>query len=311
MYGVRMCDQEAPLVFLLSKSEQLAAYIRDDPLGPFAGELQWPDYLFSEERPNFRESDAPVAPGRWMDYSFQLSEKEPFLLKADWHSVHDWGTTFDIFVPRRGAMAPCQMAPPRLLAFMEAFREVNCGCWQAITHGLRNLKAKRENDFDRQRLLGLLLESMDESGYFGAVEAQAGPALEKKKMNWHRDGATGLLHLSITLSGTRKVMFRATTQEMREVYMVEGSFYLSSPFLFNHGVQYYKAQDNIGPVITLMCRFGYLDGKDAQWANEILGPDMLEVTELIAACLRDETDKGNLRLPTLQEVTDLEARHLA
>ena len=55
-----------------------------------------------------------------------------------------------------------------------------------------------------------------------------------------------------------------------------------------------------------MCRFGFLDEEDALWVNHFRGRDMLEVVELISGCLRNATDAGKLRMPTLSEVSAME-----
>ncbi|CAE8615154.1 unnamed protein product [Polarella glacialis] len=205
--GGRMAGQEAPLVFLLvPSSEQLAEYIRTDPAGPFAKpSFEWPARLLaptsgqSERRGGDKE--ASLREGHWADWGFEYSSREPFLLKADWHSVQGWGEEFDIFVPRVDSITTVRRAPPRLLAFLEAFREANDHCWQAIIKGLEVMKAEQTDSPNpiRQRLLDLFLEQFRERGHFGAVEAQAGPALKSRNMRWHFDGATGLLHLGITL----------------------------------------------------------------------------------------------------------------
>ena len=71
----------------------------------------------------------------------------------------------------------------------------------------------------RCRLLRLLIEDFEERGYFGAIEAQVGPG-RRKEMHWHRDGATGLLHLGITLSGRRRLKVRA--EEELDIRMKPG-----------------------------------------------------------------------------------------
>lgn len=307
--GVYMDGQRAPLVFALSESEQLTAYICSDPLGPFAQKLVWPDIILSGERQSYEnERDAPCAPGQWTDWGFHFSGKEQYLLKADWHSVHAWGDTFEMFVPRKGANSRCQIAPPRLLAFLEAFRDVNQDCWKAMVDGMRRMKEVRGNEFDDQRVLNMFLETFEESGHFAAIDVQAGPSLGNYNMSWHRDGVSGLLHLAITLSGSRTVKFRSP-HEMHEVHMGAGNFYLSSPFLFDHGVEYHQESDDSGPLLALMCRFGFLDEKDTVWSGGVHGPVMYEVTELIATCLKEAIDTNALRLPTLQEVQRWEEQH--
>eukprot|EP00930_Biecheleria_cincta_P063420 TRINITY_DN48952_c0_g1_i1.p1 TRINITY_DN48952_c0_g1~~TRINITY_DN48952_c0_g1_i1.p1 ORF type:complete len:436 (-),score=57.39 TRINITY_DN48952_c0_g1_i1:38-1345(-) len=307
--GVYFGGERVPLVFAISESEQLAAYLRNDPLGPFAHELDWPDVMLSGERQTYEnELDAPYAPGRWKDWGFQFSGKEQYLLKADWHSVHGWGKTLDVFVPRKALNKPCQIAPPRTVAFVESFREINRPCWQMIVDGIHSMKVESENNPDRQRLLDMLLETFGESGHFAAIEVQAGPAVRNHSMCWHRDGPAGLLHLAVTLGGSRNFRFRSPN-ETHEIQSRAGGFYLSSPFLFEHGVEYHKAREETGPLLTLMCRFGFLDQSDALWAGRDLGTNMWDVTELIANCLKECIDSGSLRLPSMQEVQACEDRY--
>jgi len=300
--GIYFDGRRAPLVFALAESEQLTAYIRSDPLGPFAQELIWPDAILSSERQAYEnETDAPCAPGQWTAWGFQFSGKEQYLLKADWHTVNAWGNTCNMFAPRKGANTPCQMAPPRILAFMEAFRAVNEACWQKMVDGIQTVKAECTNKWDEQRLLSILLNAFEQGGHFAAVEVQAGPSLENHNMSWHRDGVSSLLHLAITLGGSRTIQFRSPN-EMHEVQLGPGSFYLSSPFLFDHGVRYARAGKDTGPLLTLMCRFGFLNEKDTLWAGGEHGPRMHNITEIIATCLKDAIDANEFRLPTLQEV---------
>eukprot|EP00434_Breviolum_minutum_P024368 symbB.v1.2.021519.t1/scaffold1859.1/size98302/5 len=217
------------------------------------------------------------------------------MLKADWHSVPGWGESFDIFVPRKNKVLPVRQAPARLLAFLEAFRRVNEDCWQKITAQLKVMLAQKPDDIPRSRLLRMLIEDFEERGFFGAIEAQAGPG-RRKEMNWHRDGATGLLHLGITLSGKRRLQLRAWTEEewTQELSMTAGHIYLSSPFLFEHCIKYRQEE----ATLALMCRFGFLDEEDSLWVNHLRGRDMLEVTQLLSA----ELQSSPLRLPSLQEV---------
>eukprot|EP00930_Biecheleria_cincta_P097161 TRINITY_DN88884_c0_g1_i1.p1 TRINITY_DN88884_c0_g1~~TRINITY_DN88884_c0_g1_i1.p1 ORF type:complete len:433 (+),score=61.15 TRINITY_DN88884_c0_g1_i1:35-1300(+) len=311
LHGSLMGGEEAPAVFLLAPScKWLTAYLVEDPEGPFAQEPNWPGRIFEApgEITNLDKKD-PVRDGDWGRWGFHFSQKEPFLLKADWHSVGDWGDELHIFVPRTNAMEAVRRAPTRLLAFLEAFREVNQNCWNAIVDDLCKLKEKFEGDLLRERLLEFFLEEFREQGHFAAVEAQAGPVTQRKTMNWHRDGATGLLHMGITLRGRRRLQFRARADDRDEwsVTMTAGDVYLSSPFLYDHQVSYEPMvedgdQDEDGPVVALMCRFGFLSEEDALWANHLRSNIMLDVVKIVTKSLQDAIEKGELRMPTMQEI---------
>jgi len=306
MGGDRIGGESAPVVFLTAACEELATYIREDPSGPFADELRWP----AEPTHSKNGGDAALRPfGRLADWGFQPCSREPFLLKADWHSVRGWGDEIGVFVPRMDAEESVRRAPPRLVAFAEALREANGACWRAMVEALERLRDSAAGDAERRRLFGLLADALRERGHFAAVEAQGGPTYKKHNMRWHRDGATGLLHLAITLGGRRRLMFRVGDGEKasrrREVVMFPGSFYVTAPFLFDHAVRY----ETKGPTLALMCRFGFLSEADALWVNHLRSPAMLEAAKVVAGCLRSSTDRRAFRLPTLQEVKDMEALH--
>ena len=151
--GTKVGGDDAPTVFLVAPpSEQLTKYVLEDPAGPFKGTLEWPERLFDDVDGKNEPDVADHAPGSWKKWSFQFSKREPFMLKADWHSVHDWGQEFDIFVPRKNAVVPVPQAPPRVLALIEAFRKVNSVCWQQITSGLQELQEQKPDDILRQDL---------------------------------------------------------------------------------------------------------------------------------------------------------------
>lgn len=312
LHSMKMSGRQAPFVFLTAPAcDQLTEYIRDDPSGPFAGSLDWPDMLNSTLRLHQSEQKTVSPLGRWKEWDFNFSQREPFLLKADWHTVPGKGSDFEVFVPRMDDVVAVQRAPRRILAFVQAFREVNGACWQAIADGLQRFKEMTPIDPHEQQLLDILLKTFRENGHFSAVEVQAGPATASREMCWHRDGATGLLHLGITLSGRRVLRLHSCSEKghrEHEVSMTAGSIYLSSPFLFDHCVSYEAHDNGDGPLLALMCRFGFLAKEDALWVNHQRSPHMLKVVELLAKCLRAAVDENSLRIPSLQEVQDFEAR---
>jgi len=198
-----------------------------------------------------------------------------------------------------------------LLAFLEAFREANEACWAAVVARLKKLKDAEDGKTnpERLRLLSLMLEEFRERGHFAAVEVQAGPAFRRKSMQWHKDGATGLLHMGITLGGCRSLKFRARGGDewrSEEVKMSPGHIYISSPFLYDHSVSYDTSSNGGGPILALMCRFGFLAEEDAHWVNHLRSQHMLEITELIANCLKEAADDRKLRLPTMTEIRRME-----
>eukprot|EP00913_Durusdinium_trenchii_P035769 g33470.t1 len=277
--GTKVGGEDAPVVFLLAPpSEHLTSYISEDRSVKASKHRSVKEDRLYEDVDGKNEPDEEEdAPGNWKSWNFQFSKREPFMLKADWHSVPGWGATFDIFVPRKNKVLPVRQAPPRVLAFLEAFRTVNEELWLEMTESLKVLRDQKPDDIPRTRLLDLLIEDFEERGFFGAIEAQAP---------------------RITLQGQRRLRLRAWTDEAweQEVFMSAGHIYLSSPFLFEHQVTYRE-----DPTVALMCRFGFLDEEQALWVNHLRGRDMFEVVELLTRHLQDAVEAGTLRLPSLEE----------
>lgn len=172
----------------------LVEYLRNDPEGPFAGRVdEWP-------------VQGVEPSGRWGEWGFDVgAQGKEQLLKADWHSVHSWGSVRHVFVPRFGDCINMRRAPPRILAFLEAFREVNLHCWYSMLTALEELKNRKDSSKSLRALVDLVCHVIRERGQFGAIEAQVWWGPESTPTRSHKDGATSLLHLSITLGGHRSL----------------------------------------------------------------------------------------------------------
>lgn len=331
IYGGLMDDARAPSVFLRSaQREETAAlikYVREDPEGPFAGLVDpWPS-----------EREGAELKGRWGRWKFELGGEGEALMKADWHSVHGWGWEANAFVPRAASICHLKRAPRRLLAFMECFREVNYGCWAAVLARLEGLKHEvdpRDHDLaDVPWLVDVLSRAMRKRGHFGNMEAQVWWGQDNMSTRSHKDGATSLLHLSITLSGRRSVRVGAfedprvpmvrdpsTNRRAQENVWVDdiwyqgrlqtielhpGMVYCSAPFIFEHGVMYERCAQQ-DPIIAVQCRFAFPDLADAERINALRNTAMRKVTTVVAETIRDAGDAGELRMPTLKEVQTAE-----
>lgn len=351
MYGAVMYGRRVPFTFMSTDMDLgLVRYLRSDPSGPFAGSLDaWPSWMNTGSLT--RKTLAPQVEGRWQEWGFQFSPKEPFMLKADWHTVHSWGGTCSVFAPRLGGITSMHRSPIRITAFLESFREVNKNCWCLLADALHKLG--RDGCEDVKWLVNLLTDTLQSRGHFGAVEVQAGPAFEPRKMQSHKDGATGLLHMGLTLSGRRTLRIgthetddmdaihpmvqrslKPNSQQLfhqyregsvwredcwdpgglKEFQMRAGSAYISSPFLFEHGVSYEGSRScderciDRDPLLALMCRFGFLTESEALHVNELRNGAMLQVACVVSDTLHVAMRSGQLRLPSLSEVRQVETK---
>jgi len=101
--------------------------------------------------------------------------------------------------------------------------------------------------------------------------------------------------------------FQWTDDHLRTVPMQMGSIYCSAPFIFEHGVHYQKCTQ-INPVIALQCRFAFPTKQEATRVNELRNSDMLKVTTCIAETIREACDRGEVRLPSIEELKHAEQR---
>jgi len=311
----------APLVFMEAPSEELAQYLLEDPKGPFAS-------LSSAE-----------GKGKWKEWDFTEDKKED-LNKADWHAVPHLPPSCSIFVPRRAVKAAVRRAPPRIVAFVHTFRAINQICWNTIIHGLQCLRRAHEiedpkypDSFAGQALVSII-DVLRNSRHFGIVEAQVRWGDKARKMPSHKDGATSLLHLSLTLGGKRTVRsgtFSSWNAEsntwrgpkkdapkseedleknvwddelwrgrIRDIEMTPGCVYISSPFLFEHAVEYLPCPER-DPVIALQCRFAFPDAI-GKALNEERTEAMREIATVFAEALSRTAELGLLRMPTVADV---------
>ena len=260
-YGIQLPEGRAPFAFGHALAEDLMTYLQEDPHGPFMDISQSRQWGFEEDT---------------------INEDLESIWKADWHATAFWATDPCIFVPRIDQFLPSKQPPLRILAFLEAFRQVSAPAWERILDALNGLgeKAAKEERDDLQEIVKIFCEAVKEQNHFSGVEAQiwkGGPLI----MDSHTDGATSLLHLSLTLQGRRSLrvsQFKErhspyrpqesrrrgkppgdevsvwnddayTKEEIWDIPQTQGSVYVTSPFCFEHGVKY-ESQE---AVFALQC----------------------------------------------------------
>lgn len=332
-FGTWFGSLRAPVVFLEAPGPEVANFIREDPDGPFA------------------ELDSDVRDTYWERWGFNEDRKET-MLKMDWHSVPNLFTEGNFFIPRLAEGGQLQRSPPRIMAFVVAFRVVNKAIWASISDALNGLEMARdlwvfhklgENGLKRYKktthakILSSLIAAFRSQRHFGVVEAQVRWGEEDHRMPSHKDGATSLLHLSITLGGRRRVWagtFEASNAKaaaaaapdgqrvdpevnvyddevwqpprLQQFEMTKGCTYVTAPFCFEHAVEYYACERS-EPVIALQCRFGFPPDV-GKMLNNLRTQEMLEISSVIAECLRASGASGQLRMPTLNEVVQADAQ---
>ncbi|CAK9015688.1 unnamed protein product [Durusdinium trenchii] len=253
---------------------------------------------------------------------FERSSKEPFLLKADWHTWPHLETFYGL-VPRLGRAGTLHPAPLCCTAFAEALR-------RRMRRLLRDVPGRSKTAQAVQEAL--------KTGMFAAVEAQVQTSCgEWHFMRSHRDGASGLVQLGLTLQGRRHLRLAARRTPDRApltggcagenevdvwaegeqadatssisvvtVPMAEGDVYLATPAILEHGVAYEPGQQTV----ALMFRLAL--AAEAEELNRCQSDDFHQVAGHVALELQKALDQRKLHLPSLAEVIeglrDLEGR---
>jgi len=345
-YGGWLGNRRAPTAFLEAPSEELAYYLRDDPDGPFA-------MAFSQKPQDRAQAEYEVTAEdmeHWLRWGFEVDEHER-IMKADWHTLPGVGDQAKLFIPRLGKPGALKQAPPRCVAFAEAFRMANLRCWSALVQALQDLQVRRELEHDitwtarGSRLVGSLIRCVSERGHFGVMEAQVWWGNRLLTLPSHKDGATSLLHLGVTLSGKRTVRVGAfNTCDTREAAKAQGLVKLPTEepadgmenvwddklwtrlqakngtrkdYQQRLGSIYlsapycfehgvrFEASTKQAPIMSLQCRFAF-EPHLGQEMNRLRDNVMWDISHTISEVLRRMSEMGHLRMPSLEEVQNAE-----
>mmetsp|Transcript_96580 Transcript_96580/g.216299 ORF Transcript_96580/g.216299 Transcript_96580/m.216299 type:complete len:604 (-) Transcript_96580:197-2008(-) len=281
------------------------------PFGLLRGKLDHDvvEYLLAEA-----PFTAPDFNMEWLKEKFgvQGSDKpgEPTtFIKGDWYTRPSLAPKQDIFVPRLGCRGPARRATRHVMAFAEAFREVNAIVWSGIIKDLKVLAAAPNCSEELQGVCDLFRIAMEDGRHFGAAEVQhySGDGFEGRL---HIDGVTSALHLAVTLGGERDLLMTSSTEvsgaEADDVFrMRQGDAYLTSPSLFQHKVTFPSCKPE-NAAVSLHMRFLF---EPVWWmkkyVNQSRDKETNEVAKIIAAALNQSWP---VRLPSIGEVLQHEKR---
>ena len=163
------------------------------------------------------------------------------------------------------------------------------------------------------------------TGRFGAVEAQVQLVDDTWQfMRSHRDGASGLLQLGLTLQGSRYLRLgchgNATSADSPQnvwdedawkggdgslitVPLMAGQVYLATPAVLEHGVAY---EPHSGGTVALMFRLALPDSAVAEEVNRCQGEAFHVLAGQVAHQLQRALDLQKLHMPSLADVKQAE-----
>ena len=202
-----------------------------------------------------------------------------------------------IMNPRTGGQDPSIIdVPPLCAALLDYF---SSKLKKPILDALQKTSSTSKTSFRR-----LLLDHIEKDRLFGCIADQIhwGAAAGSPEAGRHVDSVNSVLHLAITLRGTRALHFDAAQEHMtsRAIVLPPGSVYLSSPAAFVHSVQY-PTTNLTNRVEALQCRLALTqsESKKLQAAAKNQGEFLA-----VMADLADALNHSNVfnTMPTLQDL---------
>jgi hypothetical protein len=197
--------------------------------------------------------------------------------------------------PRTGRDYDKPAAPAPLLAFFEATRWANA-----------ELLADAAKRLDRvSGQAAALLANLVRGGRAWADLALQTHYGTDEPGIWHCDSANSLLHLAVSVRGTRALLSidddSHTRSAPRRSVLPPGSAYLTSPALFPHAVEYTNAPDHNERILAVQARF--LTSLDEIHVLEAARRGVTEEWEAIAEAFSAAlAAAGGLKLPSMVEV---------
>jgi hypothetical protein len=185
-----------------------------------------------------------------------------------------------------------------VLAFFEAMRRVNAGLLVDIAARLDGVAGAAAALLAGMVRGGRAWSDLALQTHYGADE----PGI------WHADAANSLLHLAVSVLGTRALLSvddgGHTRAAPRRATLPPGSVYCTSPALFRHAVEYADAPNHGARILAVQARF-LIGSADELGVLEDARADAPAEWAAVAAALSGAlAARGGLALPTLGTVLD-------
>eukprot|EP00658_Telonema_sp_P-2_P026355 TRINITY_DN20631_c0_g1_i1.p2 TRINITY_DN20631_c0_g1~~TRINITY_DN20631_c0_g1_i1.p2 ORF type:complete len:207 (-),score=29.83 TRINITY_DN20631_c0_g1_i1:333-953(-) len=154
-----------------------------------------------------------------------------------------------------------------------------------------------------------------------ALQVHLGAAVPPGQVRWHFDGPNSLLHMAISLQGSRNlhyILSQDPTNTVRELFWYppivtqgwkhhhvlpqhDGSLYVTSPFAFEHGVEYPAADWSL-PIVAVQCRLLFTAAEAVEVAK--FRPSWAMA---LRERLSTQMEAAQLQIPSLDQVLASEA----
>jgi len=173
--------------------------------------------------------------------------------------------------PRTKKVMDKPAAPPRLRAFLKAFRALNVDWMDNVANASPQLSKLYRAGFFFSDL---------------AIQIHFGDAVPPERVGWHLDSPNSVIHLALGLHGDRALHTSTLSEREHELGMdcdtvtqstltvyeqPHGAAYLSSPYAFQHAVQYPQCcwKDRVVAVQSRLLFSSWGFDTDAQRSNGV------------------------------------------
>ena len=229
------------------------------------------------------------------------------------HAMPTSGPHIGSLNPRTGTAMDKPAAPIRLRAFLHAFRRKNTG-WIADALGAADSPA------------GALLRKvwLEERAFSDlAVQVHYGHGIPAEAVGFHTDAHNSLLHMALSLHGGRRLHSmlglggeadgdgrgRGRAQSLVVEKQAAGDVYVSSPFAFEHGVEYPRCTF-AQRTVAVQCRL-LLTHEEVQAMLDRTRPGSYvadgDWKDVLERCISPALLAADLALPTAEEALAAEA----
>ena len=246
--------------------------------------------------------------------NFGLSKQIDYPKSRDTHTYHEGylhalPTSREVWSrnPRSGKNFSKHAAGDFVRAFFEAFRRVNKQTFALLQQKLHASAIQRRPDSPYNDSCGYVAKWLSQGMHFSDISVQVhwGSAIKKQELFWHSDAENSLLHLGISVKGSRILhSMRATTPTGQVTEVLEtqnsGDFYLSSSALMNHAPEYPLASGYKDRIIAIQARFLYTTEELKAFRAQATPEGWASLSHILAEVL----SAADIRSP---QMTDVEA----
>lgn len=208
--------------------------------------------------------------------------------------------------PRSGKNFEKKAAGDFIRGYFEAFRRINNASFSRLEAKLFDSARLRSRAAPLNDTCGIVAQWLSHGMHFADISVQMhwGSQISSTELFWHSDAENSLLHMGLSIKGTRllhSMRSLTPTGTVRQVTepQTEGAVYLASSTLMNHAPSYPAVNFN-ERIIAIQSRFLYTTEELKHFRQQATP----ESWSSLAAILAEVLSTTELHQPTIDDVDD-------